>query len=75
MKRTIEKRRYRTRSDSGIEHIVIEYQDYISAGTFDNPNGEVAGLKSLRTDTGLFVNYIDSETFLIVQTGEIVRKY
>ena len=74
MTRNVEIRRFRAKSETGKEYIIIESQNFISARSFESPNGEVAGLKSLFTSMGLSVNYIDSETFQIVQTGEIIRK-
>lgn len=58
----------------GKEYVIITYQDYISARTHDNPYGEVPCLKSMITTTGFSVNYVDSATFVIVETGETVRK-
>ena len=74
MSRIQEIERFSTRIDNGKEYIIIQYQEYIDASSFDNPNAEIEGLKSLRTDDGLHVNFIDSKTFKVVETNEIVRK-
>jgi hypothetical protein len=74
MKREIEIGRFLAKSESGEEYIIIEYQEYVSAATMGNPHAEVAGLRSYFTSTGLHVNYIDSETFKVVETDEVVRK-
>jgi hypothetical protein len=52
-------------SDSGKQYIIQEYQELS-----DNTHT----LKHLVTSDGLDVNYIDSETFKIVNTNEVVRK-
>lgn len=74
MKRTVEIERQQVISDAGNEYTIIEYQEYISVNSFDNTNNEIKGLKSLITTTGYSVNYINPDTFKIVNTNEIVRK-
>lgn len=74
MNRERETDRFLVKTDDGKEYTIIQYQEYISTSSFDNPHGEVEGLKSLSTSTGLHVNYIDPKTFKIVETNEIVRK-
>jgi hypothetical protein len=69
MGREVETGRYRAKTTDGKEYIVVQYQEFVSAAT-----GEIPGMKRLRTSDGLDVNCIDSETFMIVQTKEIVRK-
>ncbi|KAA3642802.1 MAG: hypothetical protein DWQ07_19955 [Chloroflexi bacterium] len=66
--------RFVAQSDSGQEYTIVQYQEFIDAGARDDPNAEVPGLKSMKTTTGLHVNYIDSDTFKIVPTGEVVRR-
>lgn len=74
MRRTVESNRFQVRSDSGKIYVIIEYQEYLPAGTQDNPHAEVEGLKSWRTREGLTVSYIDTKTFQIIKTNETVRK-
>jgi hypothetical protein len=74
MPRVVEVDRFRAISDAGKEYILIVYQSFIPTPTRDDPHGEIEGMKSLFTSTGLHVNYIDSKTFKIVETNEIVRK-
>lgn len=74
MGREIEIDRFLVKTDSGKEYVIVQYQEYISARSFNDPHGEVAGLKRLSTSTGLHVNYIDPQTFKVVETDEIVRK-
>lgn len=65
---------FRAVSDGGTQYEIVIFQEFIPTSSHDDPQGEVPGLKSLLTDTGLVVNYIDPETFKIVATNEIVRK-
>jgi len=74
MKRETETCRFLAKTDSGKEYTIVEYQEYVTSGSFDNPQSETATLKSFSTSTGLLVNRIDSKTFQIVETNEIVRK-
>lgn len=74
MKREIETDRFLVKTDTGKEYTIVQYQEYISAASFDDPQAEVEGLKRLSTSTGLDVNYIDSKTFKVVETNEVVRK-
>jgi hypothetical protein len=61
-------------SDEGNEYLIAEYQGIINMGSMKNPNAEAKGLKWLKTSNGFAVNYIDADTFKIVETDEIVRK-
>lgn len=74
MPRTVEVDRFQARSDVGREYTIVIYQSFIPAPSHDDPHGEIAGMKSLFTSSGLDVRYIDSETFKIIKTNEIVRK-
>ncbi len=74
MNRTAVINRFSARANNGKEYVIIEYQKYIDAGAGDHPNDEIPGVKDYRTTTGLQVVYIDSETFKILETDEIVRK-
>ena len=65
--------RFIARSDSGKEYIIVKYQEYIYFDCCSKPQ-ELEGLFSYRTSNGDLVNCIDSETFQIVETNEIVRK-
>ena len=75
MKRIKETDRFLTKTDTGKEYVIIQYQEYIDASTARDPNAEIPGIKDLRTINGLHVNYIDSKTFKVVETNEIVRKF
>ena len=54
---------YRVRRPNGQEDIVDVYQTYISAASIDNPNGEIAGLKSAKLRNGRSVNHVNETTF------------
>jgi len=72
--REIEVGRFSVKTDKGKKYTIIQYQEYIQAPTYDNPNAEIQGLKRLVTTTGLSVNYIDSDTYKIVETNEVVHR-
>jgi hypothetical protein len=65
---------FQAKSDSGQLYTVIELQEYdsvlISTGTIV----ETEGLKKWQTSTGSLLKQIDSETYQIATTNEIVRK-
>ena len=73
MKREVEIARFRAKTEAGREYVIVQYQEYFSVPSFDDPD-ETPGRKWMTTSAGLPVNYIDPETFKIVQTDEIVRK-
>lgn len=62
---------FRAVSNDGHEYEVIEYQDVIDAGSFDDPNAEVPGLRSFRTADGRAVNFRGGNSFEIVDVSPI----
>lgn len=54
------------RDDGGREYRVHIYQDVIDAGTDDDPNGELEGLKDLRLEDGRHVNRSAKGSYEIV---------
>ena len=74
MKRIAETDRFLAKTDTGKEYVIIEYQEYIDASSFQYSHAEIAGVRSFRTSDGLHVNYIDPKTFTIVETNENIRK-
>jgi hypothetical protein len=72
----IESRRFRARSDSGKEYVVIEYWEVISiTPQLGFPSKKRTGRRWLRTLEGHPVNATDNpETFKIAGTDEIIRK-
>ena len=71
VKRTENLGSFRAVSDNGHEYVVIEYQDVLNAGTFDDPNAELPGLRSFRTVDGRAVNFRGGNSFEIVDVSPI----
>jgi hypothetical protein len=60
--------------DEGNEYTVIEGQEVINAGTQENPNATVPGMKWARLAVGGNCNYVDADTYKVVSTGRIIRR-
>ena len=73
-RRKVEVDRFVAKTDNGKEHIIIKYQEYISEKTVDGVVHEIEDLLLFITTDGFHVNSIDSKTFEVVETNEIVRK-
>lgn len=69
MSRIAEISRFKAESELGDVYTIIEYQTYLDAG-----REEIKGLKELQTEDGQAVNMVDNNTFLIVVTGEILKR-
>jgi hypothetical protein len=67
-------RRFFAVADDGTEYVIVEHQEIIDAAHHGDKRAGLPGMKRLATLDGRAVNYIDSETFQIVETDEIVRK-
>ena len=65
---------FQAESDNGELRTIIEFQEYDSVLTSIGTIIETEGLKKWKTSTGSELNQIDSETYRIVTTGEILRK-
>lgn len=63
-----------TRAASGQVVRLYVYQQIIDAGTFQNPNATIPGLKRIETEDGDGVNYVDPQTYLRVATGETLKR-
>ena len=74
MMRRVEINRFDAKSQSGKLYTIIEYKEQISATGFGNPNYIHKGINSWVTCEEQLVNQIDSETYQILGTNEIVRK-
>ena len=66
--------RYRCIGDSGREYTVIEHQNFTRFETLNNPPQEVPGTKGWILSDGRDVNFIDDNTFQILDTDEFIRK-
>jgi len=74
IKKTKETGNFLAETDSGKQYRIFQFQEYIDASSAGHPNDTISGLKFMRTSEGFHVNFIDSVTFKIVETNEIVRK-
>lgn len=66
--------RFEAESDDGTIYTVVIIQEYRDASSMSNPNSWVPGLKRLELLDGSAVNSLDSKTFKVVATDEIIRK-
>ena len=69
-----ESRRFKARSDRGKEFTVIEYQSIHEHKDLSGKISTTKGLGRFALNDGSTVVQIDSETFKIIQTDEIIRK-
>ena len=60
-----------TTAENGNKYEIFEFQDIIDAATFDDPHGELRGLRSLRTVDGRAVNSCGDNQFEIVDVKPI----
>jgi hypothetical protein len=65
---------FMVKTDDGEEYLIIEYTDMVQAGSFEDPEREIPGLKTLMTTDGQHVNYNEDGTYEIVESGKIARK-
>jgi hypothetical protein len=65
---------FKAKSDAGETYTVTEFQEYISVLTNIGNNNEFEGIKRWKTSTGSEVKQIDSNTYRIVPSNEIIRK-
>lgn len=72
--KTVEIDRFHALSDSGKEYTIIVFQDLLDASTMDNIEEEIPGRKRMKTSTGMPINFIDSNNFVIALTGEHLHK-
>jgi len=59
--------------EDGSERKLHIFTQIIDAGTLDNPDAELEGLKELRTDDGKAVNRLEKGKYQVVVTGETLR--
>jgi hypothetical protein len=65
---------FETKSDKGKVYLVTHYQEFETIETAGNTIDEVAGREYWLTVNGLKVRQIDTKTYQIVSTNEIIRK-
>ena len=61
-------------SEAGKEYTMTVYQEYINVSSHDDPNATIPGHKQAHTLEGYHVNFIDNNTFKIVETNEVVHR-
>lgn len=66
-------RRLQARGTSGVTYTVVEYQNFTRFTPISGAPQDVPGSKALLLSDGRHVNFIDSETFKIVATGEVIK--
>ena len=59
--------------DDAKTHALHVFVEIIDAGTLDDPNAEVEGIKRIRTDSGDDVNRLEQGRYKVVATGQILR--
>jgi len=64
--RVVERRRIRCTDDEGRAYTVIELQEMVPAGSMQDPNAEIAGMKRLMLSDGSPVNFVHEGTYEIV---------
>ena len=74
VKRIEEIDRFETKSESGKEYLIIQYQEYLNPVSEDQSNDEILGRKFFLTYHGALVYHIKPKTFEIFATKEIVQK-
>ena len=59
--------RFQARSEDGTyQTTILISQDFLDAGSFDNPNATIPGLKTVRTADGYSCNVKGDDTFEVV---------
>ena len=66
VKRTELVDQFTARADNGDEFLIYVYQHYNDAGTLQNPNAEMPGLKELMTSDGRHVNVKGKDIYEIL---------
>lgn len=66
---------FKARTVDGKTVVIYEFTEYLYAGTYENPNKKIEGLKSYCTFDGNHVNRISKNKYEIVETGQIAFKH
>ena len=62
------------RSDAGASYVVYEYQEFVDAGS-KGCDDWIPGLKYLDLGNGSRVNFVDENTFKIMRSGAVLRRF
>lgn len=63
---------FHARDEEGNERLLDVYVKVLHARTHGNPNAEIEGLKSIRTEHGGKINRIEKGEYMVVDSGEIL---
>lgn len=66
--------RYRCRGEDGSEYTVIERQTFTNFRPMSGPSQNVGGALDWILSDGRDVNFVDDDTFQILDTDEVIRK-
>jgi hypothetical protein len=66
--------RFEAKDDGGRLYTVVEYQLIIESTPVSGPTSIMKGTKELFLANGHNVNYIDDDTFEVVETDTIIRR-
>lgn len=66
--------RFEAKDDDGKIFTVVEYQHMIEVTPISGPTSIAKGTKELFLTNGHSVEYIDDETFKVIETGKIIRR-
>jgi hypothetical protein len=67
--------RFNARAEDGRLFSVVIYQEFVDGTAIgDEAKKWIPGMKRIALSDGSSVNFVDQNTFRIVQTGEIIRR-
>lgn len=69
-----ERSRFQANGESGRVFTVIEFEEYREIRSLNGPDQIVPGLRRISLADGSPLEVIDTDTFKIVETDEIIRK-
>lgn len=74
MTRKVEEERIGATDENGRRVTVIQWCTMIPHRPVSGPSSEIKGTRSWTTSDGLDVNYVDENTFEIVQTDMVLKR-
>ncbi len=60
--------------EGGKRYLIIEFQTFIPAGTLEDANAMIPGLRRFCTPEGFAVNHIEDDLYEIVHLGITARR-
>jgi hypothetical protein len=74
-RQTREIQRFKARDQGGQGYEVVIYQEFLEHRSMDSEFSDwIPGLKSIELADGSPINFIDQDSFLIVATGQVIRR-